>query len=197
MDTSIIMNYGDSLVYFQIMAQVAFWAYLPSMQSYYELTISLLITRMLACATVTVLSHYLSKGDGLQLSIWLVGVLGSLATGIFSFSSSGYAHKANFIDTPCQDAYNVPIRLIQASAGVYLCCLGFLFLFSIYIGCSIEKGNTEWLELERPILGYFSPAVLALRLWVLIELLLLWATYALIIMVRERGKRLFGSAYQV
>jgi len=52
------LAYFDSLLFFQVMAQIAFWAYLPKMKSVYELTIGTITLHSyscrISCATDTV-----------------------------------------------------------------------------------------------------------------------------------------------
>jgi len=52
------LSHLDSLLYFQVMAQIAFWAYLPKMKSVYELTIGTIACHCcsyhISCTTDTV-----------------------------------------------------------------------------------------------------------------------------------------------
>lgn len=145
MDPSIAVGHGDSLVYFQIMTQVAFWIYLRKMQTYYELVISPLTTRMIACATLIMLYEYLIKHKRARLQCITIHLtlLASAVSSILSLRSLRYAETANFVDLPCRQAYNSPIILIKVSSSIYLFTLVVFLVGVYYARCVMKRYGTN------------------------------------------------------
>lgn len=120
-----------------------------------------------------------------------IGVFGSTALAIFSFFTSTYAKQHSFIDSFCKKVYKVPLTLIQVSAALYLFCAA-LVILGFVLGSWLAKiasmlENTHLLSIS--LRGWFNLS------FAMTEFLLLWATFILIIVVRERSKTMFGSSY--
>lgn len=145
---------------------------------------------MTACAALTIAAYNDKALSTSQAYLFVGGILGSLATGIFSYLAGGYAERANFVDVPCRKTYAIPVRLIQVSTAVYVLVGGsvFLYIFLSLASHRLGKRIDQAVNKIDTVLGHTL-------FWT--ELILMWATLGLIIFVRQSAKQIFGSSYQV
>lgn len=134
------------------------------------------------------------EGDDRLIFLWFCSVCSSVAASIFSFFSGKFASHSWFLDQPCRDIYQIPLRLVQASTGVYLVAL-LLIMLGLTLNSWLPRIATR--RIGRRLPSAEDMEVILVAIAYPMEVLLLWTTFILIIYIRQRAKQLFGEAYQV
>lgn len=128
---------------------------------------------------------------------FVIVITGSILTSGFSFYASKYAQRHMYVDWPCRQSYSVAIILLQISTGIYISSVAGVFVFP-FIVVLIEKGYLgTFASKAHKVLKSYSEhgGSIVFGCFLFSEVVMVISSFALIMVIREKARTLFGSSY--